>query len=230
MSRLFGIFGTQTKSNTRIPHEIQVSTRWANLLDEQAPSPVVRQVDGHEIWLIENVFSEEECAVLIEAAEEHGFGTTSYPKSYRGNLRLTTTDPSLSEAVWHRLRPLVPAKVVCQGATWDAVGLNECWRLAKYHPGDRFMGHCDANFMRSSDEMSMFTVNIYMNAGFEGGNTRFYLADRKEADLVVEPKTGSFLLFRQPPEENYYHDVEQLRSGLKYLFRSDLMYRFDEGR
>merc|ERR1712232_170217 len=120
----------------------------------------------------------------------------------------------------------------CDGAEWDVVGLNECWRLAKYHPGDRFQGHCDASFARSDDEMSMFTVNIYMNEGFRGGSTRVYFKDRAIAPCMdsasctaVTPKTGLCLLFRQPPGQSYYHDGEQLGSGLKYLFRSDVMYR-----
>merc|ERR1712060_1013550 len=98
---------------------------------------------------------------------------------------------------------------------------NECWRLAKYYPGDQFKGHCDAPFVRSNDEWSMLTVNIYMNGGFEGGATRFGTNNY----LSVTPEAGLCLLFRQPPGQQYYHDGEQLRSGVKYLFRSDVMYR-----
>merc|ERR1712217_374882 len=103
-----------------------------------------------------------------------------------------------------------------------------CWRLAKYHPGDRFQGHCDAAYERKRNvEQSMFTVNVYMNEGFDGGSTRFYLSDPQElkVDLSVVPKTGRCLLFRQPPGQAYYHDGEQLRTGFKYLFRGDVMYR-----
>lgn len=209
-------------------HEIEVRTVWRKLLDDAPGNLKIEQVGNHEVYLIEGLFSARECEVLLAAAEEHGFGTTNYAKSYRGNLRLTSTDQGLADAVWERLQPLVPASVRLDDTFWDACGLNECWRLAKYYPGDRFQGHCDAAFQRSRDEISMFTVNIYMNEGFEGGSTRFYFKDHASSDYAVAPKAGLCLLFRQPPGQCYYHDGERLASGLKYLFRSDIMYRMQK--
>eukprot|EP00971_Amphidinium_carterae_P208628 4139316-Amphidinium_carterae.1 len=37
-------------------------------------------------------------------------------------------------------KPHVPEELDLNGETWDAVGGNEVWRLAKYYPGDRFCG------------------------------------------------------------------------------------------
>jgi len=214
-----------------LEYEIEAKTAWGSHLDASI-SLTTKQIDNHEVWLVDNLLSASECSVLLKLAESHGFGRTSYPKAYRGNLRLITTDPSLSEVVWRRLEPLVPTTLTLDGEVWDACGLNECWRLAKYHPGDVFKGHCDACFDRHGTdppEMSMLTVNIYMNGGFQGGRTRFYFDRGKEADrssaFAVTPDTGLCLLFRQPPGKAYYHDGEELGSGVKYLFRSDVMYR-----
>lgn len=227
-----------------LQHEIQVKTEWADCLEESDPDLQARQIDNPEVWLIDNVFSTSECATLLKLAEGHGFGATDYPKDYRGNLRLTATDSSLAAAMWQRLQPLVPATLELNGNIWDACGLNECWRLAKYYPGDRFRKHCDASFARHDTlgnrdalpEESMLTVNIYMNGGFEGGSTRFYFGDPTNPapafhagdarpPFAVEPESGLCLIFRQPPGEQYYHDGEELRSGVKYLLRSDVMYR-----
>jgi len=218
-----------------LSHEIEVRTNWAGLLESPQSPLVVEQLGDHEIWLVKGLFSEQECKALLAEAEAHGFGTTHYPKAYRGNLRLTTTDCGFADAVWQRLKTVVPNQMKFLQADeheWEACGLNECWRLAKYHPGDRFKGHCDANFSRKDNvEESMLTVNIYMNEGFEGGSTRFYLDDDKHGHakpkptFSVKPETGLCLLFRQPPGQGYYHDGEELQSGLKYLFRSDVMYR-----
>jgi hypothetical protein len=118
---------------------------------------------------------------------------------------------------------------------WEASGLNDCWRLAKYYPGDQFAVHCDAAFERTAgSEMSMLTANIYLNEDFDGGRTRFFLNDDPqfewrddfgEADFSVLPKVGRCLLFRQPPGQSYWHEGEVLGSGRKYLLRSDVMYR-----
>ena len=217
--------------------EIKVGTAWAPLLD-----PAVNEVGARELpstraceyarngrlLLLENLFSPAECARLIEAAESIGFGRTDYPKTYRGNLRLITTDPMLTEAVWQRLREQLPAVLTVDGETWHAVGLNECWRLAKYFPGDRFEAHCDACYDRSDTERSMFTVNVYMNDVAHGGATRFYSGTREDTEtpvLSVQPEAGLAVIFRQPPEEQLLHDGEELAGGTKYLFRSDVMYR-----
>eukprot|EP00316_Scyphosphaera_apsteinii_P010015 CAMPEP_0119343922 /NCGR_PEP_ID=MMETSP1333-20130426/106705_1 /TAXON_ID=418940 /ORGANISM="Scyphosphaera apsteinii, Strain RCC1455" /LENGTH=248 /DNA_ID=CAMNT_0007356343 /DNA_START=18 /DNA_END=764 /DNA_ORIENTATION=+ len=236
-----------------------------------------RSVGSHKIWLVDGLLSSDECARLLSCAETHGFGFTNYEHSYRGNLRLTTTDTSLAEAVWARIQPLVPhtltlRKPECEAESaafwwdhypyaegeWEAYGLNECWRLAKYRTGDRFLCHCDEAYVASSPEeerrlddvaqMSMISLNIYMNGGFENGRTRFFLRDdwwqqlepirddggeiryhAKEngaaPDVTVVPAAGRCLLFQQPPGQCYYHDGEELGSGCKYLFRSDVMYR-----
>ena len=50
-----------------------------------------------------------------------------------------------------------------------------------------------------------------------------------EAPVVsLQPEEGLGLIFRQPPGEFLLHDGECLRGGVKYLFRSDVMYRRQE--
>lgn len=204
-----------------------MSTDWAGIVRPRraAAAPPLRAsapVEGEEIYLVPGLFSPRECAALVRAAESFGFGATSYPKEYRGNLRLTTRDPALAAAAWARLAPLVPPTVWENGRLFQAVGLNPLWRLAKYHPGDRFAPHVDA-FFEDRHAKSMFTVNVYMNEGFDGGKTSFLFDDRPRLD--VTPRTGLCLLFRQPHAAQYVHEGERLGSGLKYLFRTDVMYR-----
>ena len=182
--------------------ETSVSSDWGSIL-EVRPAPITaRTVGSDKIWLVDELLSKDECAQLISRAEAHGFGTTHYEHSYRGNLRLTTTDTSLAEAVWARLRAVVPPRLTLTKpereadtywwdhypdaeGEWEAYGLNECWRLAKYRAGDRFLCHCDEAYSPRAEaqsrdaeaRMSMLSVNIYMNSGFEGGRTRFFLRD-----------------------------------------------------
>lgn len=120
-------------------------------------------------------------------------------------------------------------------AVWRAVGLNERFRLAKYHPGARFGAHVDASFGRNDDQ-SLLTVNIYTNNVDEahGGRTRFYAASaahRAEpgdghVDLAARPEAGTAMVFLQSPQpEAPLHDGEVLTGGVKYLVRTDVMYR-----
>jgi hypothetical protein len=116
-----------------------------------------------EVFLLSPCFSPEECLKIIAAAEAKGFGRTNYPKHYRGNYRLITTDINLASVLWSRMQDLVPAEVEENGCTWDAIGLNECFRLSKYCDGDVFSSHVDTFYRRNSEEKSMYTVNIYLN-------------------------------------------------------------------
>ena len=245
-------------SNGETSTEIEATTDWAGLLSAATavPTTTLRPLDTPEararyepkrlLLLLDTLLDEEECARLNAAAEAIGYGCTSYPQEYRGNLRLIVTDVGLAKALWERVKPHVPEfletadKPFCPAARWRAVGLNECFRLAKYYPGHRFGAHCDANFQRDRDERSFFTLNVYTNTvePEHGGRTRFYVdkderARRPEAskgtetkfDLQVQPVAGRAALFQHGPHVALLHDGERLEGGVKYLLRSDVMYR-----
>lgn len=248
------------KNRTEQDPEIKIESDWASLLDVAPPATALRQIEsktaiahyGSNLLQLERLLSAEECARLNAAAEDVGYGKTNYPQAYRGNLRLITTDVGLAQRLWERVKPHVPAELEStsphDGARhrWVAVGLNECFRLAKYKPGHRFGAHADAWFERSDDEVSMFSVNVYTNNVplDSGGATRFYRAEahlrhtndaeareaqaREQVDLLVQPEAGLAVVFRQPPDHQLYHDGEELRGGVKYLLRTDCMYRRTE--
>lgn len=122
---------------------------------------------------------------------------------------------------------------------WHPVGLNECLRFCKYNVGDFFRKHCDQPFQRSEDEQSLFTCMFYLNGDFGGGSTRFLhfpenetatiesqfkLAHDAEVLASIEPEPGSCILFFQP---GLWHEGADIHSGVKYILRSDVMYRRD---
>lgn len=213
-------------------HERSIRTSWDSLL---FPVPTnwtmeYQQImEPNEIYLIKHLLHPTECSQLINMAETYGFGKTNYAKNYRGNLRLITTDFTLAHAIWERIQQFIPPIVYENGKQWTPIGLNEVWRLAKYHPGDQFKPHIDAFFQRSPTEKSMFTVNIYLNDGendFTGGKTRFFNQKKNQViDVEIQPLTGLCVLFRQPSSAEYLHDGEKVLSGIKYLLRSDVMYQ-----
>ena len=78
----------------------------------------------------------------------------------------------------------------------------------------------------------MFTVNMYLNKEFEGGATRFYFEEEgkegeRETRMDVEAlraATGSACVFDHSTK-SYLHDGEEVTKGVKYLLRTDGMYR-----
>ena len=213
--------------------ETTIESQWGMHCDELAPPTSVTFLDStdrslpDESFLLKDLFSETECRALIRAAESAAhFGFTNYQKEYRGNLRLTTMDSSLADIAWSRIKKFVPETVTFEGVEWIAIGLNECWRLAKYFPGDKFARHFDSSFERNPDETSFYTVNAYMNSDFTGGATRFFDELRSGTEVAsVQGTVGSCLIFRQPPGALIAHDGEEVTGGLKYLFRTDVLYR-----
>lgn len=233
--------GGQTPTERETHAEKDIETDWSSLLDPShiptretiKSSPLIlwnpdRHKPAsrpHDAMVVRNLFSREECARLIAAAEKQGFGVTPYDQSYRGNLRLMTTDTEMTAVVFDRIKKLLPKRVKESRQTWDLEGLNEKWRLAKYYPKTSFGRHVDYNFKRDDTEKSMYTVNVYMNDDYRDGRTRFWSASHGDIDFEVLPEAGSAVLFRQPPQEKIPHDGDAVAEGIKYLFRTDVMYK-----
>jgi hypothetical protein len=87
------------------------------------------------------------------------------------------------------------------GSLWSLTGLNEMFRFCRYTKGQIFRGHTDACFKRNSKERSFYTYMLYLNAGFEGGHTRFL---ERDGTVIYEvtPKPGLLLCF----QHDIFHD------------------------
>lgn len=185
------------------------------------------------IFTLSNVLSEEECAEYIALTENIGYtpaGLTVGQDEYmmvpgvRNNERVILDDEKRAANLWRRIAEYVPATI----DNWTAIGLNERLRFYRYDPGQRFAPHRDGSYMRRNGECSELTLMIYLNDGFEGGDTRFYIHQHyfelleKEAvpDVSVVPKTGMALCFRH----ELRHEGSRVIRGRKYVLRSDVMY------
>lgn len=72
----------------------------------------------------------------------------------------------------------------------------------------------------SNNERSFFTFMIYLNGGFGAGTTNF-LSDKRNVTYRVVPAAGLLLVF----PHYLLHEGEAVGSGVKYIMRSDLMYK-----
>jgi hypothetical protein len=71
--------------------------------------------------------------------------------------------------------------------------------------------------MRTDRERSWYTYMVYLNEGFEGGETVFFV----EPEVIIKPRAGSALFF----QHSIIHEGSEVRAGVKYVVRTDLMYR-----
>lgn len=173
------------------------------------------------VYVVHDFLSASECTEFIQMAEGIGFGdapiTTSQGpvmrKDVRNNSRVMKDDFEIAERLWQRAEPWV----VSPWRGREAVGLNERFRFYRYEQGQLFAPHYDGAFERENGERSEFTFLIYLNQDFVGGETRFY----NPGVYNILPRTGSLLLFYHPQ----LHEGVMIESGIKYVLRSDVMYR-----
>lgn len=190
---------------------------------------------------IPNFLSSQECNRLIQGANDRGFEKPNFGKA-RICERLHTVNEDLSSWVMDKLRDYLPKVITIDGVRWRLSRFTHHWRYVHYKPGGLFAPHYDGAKLLPWKEMSVFTVQVYLNENFSGGSTRFYmdyLPNRMTPHQVgygqvtqfdpkngpthqVEPKTGKVLVFNHT--ENILHDGEPVAEGEKYILRDDVLY------
>lgn len=178
------------------------------------------------------VFTPEECQQFIDLSEQKGYeaATITLGRNHfelrtevRNNDRVIYDDVQLAEQLFLRLRDLLPAQL----HGWDLIGLNERFRFYRYQSGQTFKPHWDGIYARSDWESSQLSLLIYLSADFVGGETIFYqdTAMRKPCfetrQAVVVPQQGQVLIF----EHQQLHEGAPVTSGIKYVLRTDVMYK-----
>lgn len=130
--------------------------------------------------------------------------------------RILSLEPALADRIWKLVEDSVPESYN------DLVvkGLNPMLRFLSYAPGDFFATHEDGEFVDTNDNVSVFTVQIYLNDEFEGGGTSFYQGDTTVI-YTHQPRRGDVLIFEQ---EGMPHSGDLLVSGNKLCVRTEVMY------
>jgi len=176
------------------------------------------------LWTVPDLLPPDLCAAQIariEAAAPAPAPITTLRGAQmrpdiRNNDRVSFDDPVTAADLLARVREHVPARL----SGMHLVGANERLRCYRYGPGQRFAPHFDGAFVRDEHEQSLISFLVYLNEGFEGGETVFPQEGR-----TIVPRTGMALLF----QHRVLHEGAAVRSGVKYVLRSDLMYRAVDG-
>ena len=170
------------------------------------------------IFTVEDFLTRQECLQNIVLSEEAGYelakiNTASGSKTrtdIRNNSRAFYKSDELAEALWKKLQSFVPAQL----GNSVPIGLNELFRFYRYQRGHQFKGHYDESYVRNAQEASYFTFMVYLNDNFQGGDTTF-------RGLRIQPRQGMALIFLH----SLYHEGSEVTQGVKYVLRSDVMYR-----
>jgi prolyl 4-hydroxylase len=174
------------------------------------------------IATIDGLLSAAECEQWIAWAEGIGFHAAALVAQHgitwddrvRNNERVMVDDAERAELLFARLPTTLP-----RYRGWAAVGCNERIRVYRYGPGQRFRKHRDSHFKRPGGERSRLTLLVYLNEGYQGGQTWFERA-------TVQPKQGMALLF----DHDQDHAGVAVDTGVKYVVRTDVMYYPDPSR
>ncbi len=173
------------------------------------------------VMTLEHVLTREACERLIERIEALGpsaapISTSRGPMmrpDVRNNDRVMFDDAELAAHLVDAVRGRVPERLE---QDWVLCGANERLRCYRYRPGQRFAPHFDGAFHRSAEERSLLTFLVYLNGCSAGGTTRLI-----DLELEVHPKPGLGLVFNH----HLLHEGAPVLEGVKYVVRTDLMYR-----
>jgi prolyl 4-hydroxylase len=179
----------------------------------------VENIGDGRAFVIRGFFSPDECRDWIARAEAEGFeadAPITTPRGFehrpdiRNNARLIADRTDWADEIWARLGPVFPSYPGVR-----VTGLNERFRFYRYDVGQRFAPHRDGYYARpDGSERSVWTLLIYLNGDFEGGETRIF-----SLDAEVKPEPGLALVFVHA----LVHEGAAVRSGRKYVLRSDVM-------
>ena len=204
-------------------------------------------------FVVTGALTAAECRQLSGTAEHMGF----MPDHPVGQERPTGIDAcewladdgilgTLFERVRPHLPPLLPAaKAGKEGAgpAGGAVaGINARWRLFRYGPGAVYRPHIDGSWVGSGidagtgeyvhdpfgDRRSRLTCLVYLNEGFDGGSTTFYIPAAGGAGLEargVKPQAGAVLFFPQGNTASLVHEGSEVTRGCKYVIRTGEFFK-----
>lgn len=183
---------------------------------------------------IENVYSSEECLALIEYAQQLNFVRPANEK-LRNNERAMVDSFPISMDIYHRIQKYIPKVWKNRRRT----AINERLRFLRYQKNDEFLPHFDDEYRRINGERSYFTLILYLNSNFNGGQTSFIDICDGNKKKMIEPQTGMCLIFQH---QRLLHCGEKLLSSVysfesksdysikddevvyKYCIRSDVMF------
>jgi prolyl 4-hydroxylase len=170
--------------------------------------------DAPQVTLFPGAYSSDECDFLIALAQpafEPSLVADRSGRDIRDPIR--TSDAStihwlIEDPATHALNRRLAA------LTSTKVEQGEALQILRYRPGQQYRAHCD---WLGSDNRRILTALVYLNEGYEGGETLFV-----KTGLKVKACKGDVLVFRnEGPDGNLdplsEHAGLPVTAGVKFL-------------
>lgn len=172
--------------------------------------------------VLKGVLTRQECEILIRAAASHFRRSTVMGADGREVSGVRTSETAwMTEDASGRAWPAVlKIREAAEAATGiHDKSLYEDLQLLRYRPGGLYRAHFDSAVVMSEVSSPMrrrATVIVYLNDGYEGGETAF-----PKLNLRVRPGVGDGLMFwnldaRGEEDAMSLHESLPVRSGVKY--------------
>lgn len=196
--------------------------------------------------IIDQLLTENECNdILSKSTDQYQTLKHEFLEKDRQSERFLNINDNMANIIYHRISKIVHMENNQKSLTpygfgiegiWSPIGINPCFRHSKYvSPSNGFTFHRDTCYVHDRYHRSIFTLIIYLNDEFEGGETIFVQpkTDRIIGEIVSEelkngytelytfqPKKGSALLFNH----NVIHCGQPVISGVKHIIRTDVIF------
>ena len=178
------------------------------------------------VFTVDNFLSLEKCDAYIKMGEDIGYEEALIHTAdgivrvsqHRNNDRVIFRNEAIAEKLWTIAEDFLPTEI--EGR--KPIAINELIRFYRYDADQQFNWHQDFPYERDNGEKSLLTLLVYLNDGFEGGETSFddSFSDEPFDELQVSPKQGTALFFWHET----HHKGEPVIEGRKYVMRSDVMF------
>ncbi|HTL83403.1 MAG TPA: 2OG-Fe(II) oxygenase [Bacteroidia bacterium] len=163
------------------------------------------------IWMIDDLLNDAECDKIIGRIEERGFKVARQYDKGRHNKETFIVEKDVEEkliAVFDKLKLVSPEKTV------EIEKVSHPLEFYKYDKGDYITCHTDAPREIEKDLWSEYTLVLYLNDNYYGGETNFPVRHIK-----VTPRKGCGLIF----DQRYDHEACEVGEGTKYILRTNCL-------
>jgi Rps23 Pro-64 3,4-dihydroxylase Tpa1-like proline 4-hydroxylase len=168
------------------------------------------KISKKPLIVVDNLLTSSECEELITYMESQKHEKIqSIGTSYN---RVILISDEYANLIHKRISHILPKHYR------EDISINTYFRFSKYVPGEYFSIHKDGLNQNREGKRTIMTVNIFLNNECEGGSTSFYDDNHKKV-VSVFPKVGTGAIF----DREIYHSGDRVTSGIKYLFRTDVM-------